>query len=218
MALAAGGEQLRARRGLRRARRSACCCCSASRWRWSTTCSTASATCCGMPARASTSPRSTAPAGRSAVLTVVLTAAIWFVGIGRWRMSDIDRRQRPAHSASRRARGLGSGKTGTDHFWCAARDRVALVLLVPWLVGLLVSLVGADLDAVRATIARPWNAMLLAAFVVAAVLARQARHAGGDRGLRAHAARIEVTLQLSSTSWPARSARSRRCSRSAASR
>ena len=35
------------------------------------------------------------------------------------------------------------------------------------LVGLLVSLVGAELDAVRGTIAKPWNAILLAGFVVA---------------------------------------------------
>jgi len=66
-----------------------------------------------------------------------------------------------------RARGLGSGKTGTEHFWIQRVTAVVLALLVPWLIGLLVSLVGADLDAVRTTIARPWNAILLAGFVVA---------------------------------------------------
>ncbi len=66
-----------------------------------------------------------------------------------------------------RARGLGSGKTGTEHFWIQRITAVALALLVPWLIGLLVSMVGADIDAVRASIARPWNAILLAAFVVA---------------------------------------------------
>lgn len=66
-----------------------------------------------------------------------------------------------------RARGLGSGKTGTEHFWVQRITAVALALLVPWLVGLLVSMVGADVDSVRAAIARPWNAILLSAFVVA---------------------------------------------------
>ena len=70
-------------------------------------------------------------------------------------------------TASPRARGLGSGKTGTDHWWVQRVTAVALMLLMPWLIGLLVSLVGAELDAVRAAIARPWNAILLAGFVVA---------------------------------------------------
>ena len=66
-----------------------------------------------------------------------------------------------------RARGLGSGKTGTEHFWVQRVTAVVLALLVPWLVGLLVSLAGAELGAVQSAIARPWNAILLAAFVVA---------------------------------------------------
>ena len=66
-----------------------------------------------------------------------------------------------------RARGLGSGKTGTGHWWQQRITSVALMLLVPWLIGLLVSLVGADLFTIRDVIARPWNAILLAAFVIA---------------------------------------------------
>jgi succinate dehydrogenase / fumarate reductase membrane anchor subunit len=66
-----------------------------------------------------------------------------------------------------RARGIGSGKNGTGHFWTQRVTAIALALLVPWLVGLLVSMVGADVEAVRAAIARPWNAILLSAFVVA---------------------------------------------------
>jgi succinate dehydrogenase / fumarate reductase membrane anchor subunit len=65
------------------------------------------------------------------------------------------------------ARGLGSGKTGTGHFWWQRVTAVALVLLVAWLLGLLVSLVGADLASVRAALARPWNAIAMAALVVA---------------------------------------------------
>ena len=47
-----------------------------------------------------------------------------------------------------RARGLGSGKSGTEHFWIQRVTAVVLALLVPWLIGLLVSLVGAEIDAI----------------------------------------------------------------------
>jgi succinate dehydrogenase / fumarate reductase membrane anchor subunit len=66
-----------------------------------------------------------------------------------------------------RARGLGSGKTGTSHFWYQRVTAVALMLLVPWLVWMLAGMAGGDVESVRATIARPWNAILLAAFSVA---------------------------------------------------
>ncbi|GAA4867243.1 succinate dehydrogenase, hydrophobic membrane anchor protein [Luteimonas vadosa] len=66
-----------------------------------------------------------------------------------------------------RARGLGSAKSGTSHFWWQRVTAIVLAILVPWLVGLLVSLVGADEFAVQATISRPWNAILLAVFVLA---------------------------------------------------
>lgn len=66
-----------------------------------------------------------------------------------------------------RARGLGSAKSGTGHFWWQRVTAIMLAVLVPWLVWLLVSLIGADLDAARAAIAKPWNAILLAIFVVA---------------------------------------------------
>jgi len=62
----------------------------------------------------------------------------------------------------KRARGLGSGKTGTGHFWWQRVTAIFLVLLVAWLIGLLVSFVGADLATVQAAIARPWNAIALA--------------------------------------------------------
>lgn len=66
-----------------------------------------------------------------------------------------------------RARGLGSAKSGTGHFWWQRVTAIMLAVLVPWLVWLLVSLIGADLDTARAAIAKPWNAILLAIFVVA---------------------------------------------------
>jgi succinate dehydrogenase / fumarate reductase, membrane anchor subunit len=65
-----------------------------------------------------------------------------------------------------RARGLGSGKTGTEHFWIQRVTAIALVFLVPWLVWTLASMAGGDVASVRALIARPWNAILLAAFSI----------------------------------------------------
>lgn len=93
------------------------------------------------------------------------------------------------------ARGFGSGKSGVGHWWTQRVTAVVLVLLVPWLVGLLVSLVGADLQAARLAIAEPWNAIPLAAFVIAAFW-----HA--KLGMQVviedyvHTRWIELTLQL----------------------
>lgn len=67
----------------------------------------------------------------------------------------------------KKARRLGSGKSGTGHFWWQRVTAVVLALLVPWLIGTLVSLVGADLAQVHAVFARPYNAILMALFVVA---------------------------------------------------
>ena len=67
----------------------------------------------------------------------------------------------------KKARRLGSAKSGTGHFWWQRVTAVVLALLVPWLVGTLVSLVGADLGQVHAVFSRPWNAILMAVFVMA---------------------------------------------------
>jgi len=66
-----------------------------------------------------------------------------------------------------RARGLGSGKTGTEHFWVQRVTAIALALLVPWLLYLLISMVGHDAAHAIALIREPINAILLAAFVIA---------------------------------------------------
>lgn len=94
-----------------------------------------------------------------------------------------------------RARGLGSGKTGTGHFWWQRVTAVALVPLVAWFIGTLLSLVGADLGTVRDTLARPWNAVLFASFAIAMFW-----HA--KLGLQVviedyvHARAVEIALQL----------------------
>lgn len=97
-----------------------------------------------------------------------------------------------------RARGLGSAKSGTGHWWWQRVTSVALLLLTPWLIGLLVSLVGAGHANVVATLARPLNAVLMAAFVVAVFWHCQ-------QGLQVviedyvHTRATEVTLQLLNT-------------------
>ena len=67
-----------------------------------------------------------------------------------------------------RAQGLGSAKSGTGHWWWQRVTAVLLVAVVPWLIGLLVSMVGADMESARNVIAKPWNLIILAAFVIAA--------------------------------------------------
>ena len=66
----------------------------------------------------------------------------------------------------KRARGLGSGKTGTGHFWWQRVTAIFLIPLMAWVVGLLVSFVGADLAAVQLAVARPWNAIALSLFAI----------------------------------------------------
>ncbi len=78
-----------------------------------------------------------------------------------------DSRGRDFRTPLARARGLGSAKSGVGHFWWQRVTAIVLALLVPWLVWLLVSLSGADLETARAAIAKPWNAILLSVFVVA---------------------------------------------------
>ena len=65
-----------------------------------------------------------------------------------------------------RARGLGSGKSGTGHFWWQRVTAVFLVPLVAWLLGLMMSFVGADIASVQVAIARPWNAIALSLFAI----------------------------------------------------
>lgn len=65
----------------------------------------------------------------------------------------------------KRARGLGSAKDGTGHFIAQRISSIALLFLSVYVIGLVISLVGADYVAVRATVAAPLHATLLIAFV-----------------------------------------------------
>lgn len=65
-----------------------------------------------------------------------------------------------------RAKGLGSAKDGTSHWWHQRLTAIALLLLTPWFVILMVGLLGDDLAVVRATLAQPLTAILMTAFVL----------------------------------------------------
>ncbi len=66
-----------------------------------------------------------------------------------------------------RVRGLGSAKDGTHHWWLQRLTAVALVPLTIYFLWLLLTLVGADQSEAQALLAKPRNAALLAAFVIA---------------------------------------------------
>ncbi|HQZ30567.1 MAG TPA: succinate dehydrogenase, hydrophobic membrane anchor protein [Arenimonas sp.] len=65
-----------------------------------------------------------------------------------------------------KAKGLGSAKDGTGHWWNQRLTAIALALLTPWFVVFAVGLLGAGQDAVRSAIAQPLPATLLSAFVL----------------------------------------------------
>lgn len=65
------------------------------------------------------------------------------------------------------ARGLGSAKSGTEHYIHQRLTATALVFLGLWFVYLLVSLVGVDYATAVETVAKPWNAVLLVGLLVA---------------------------------------------------
>jgi succinate dehydrogenase / fumarate reductase membrane anchor subunit len=65
-----------------------------------------------------------------------------------------------------RARGLGSAKSGTGHFWYQRVTAIFLAALTPWILGMLVALAGAEIGHVQATLAKPINAVPMALFVI----------------------------------------------------
>lgn len=95
----------------------------------------------------------------------------------------------------KRVRGLGSAKSGVAHWWRQRITAVVMLVLIPWLVGLFVSFVGADAESARLAVARPWNTVALMAFVIAGFW-----HA--KLGMQVviedyvHARWAEITLQL----------------------
>ena len=64
------------------------------------------------------------------------------------------------------ARGLGSSQSGVGHWWAQRVTAVALALLGVWFVLTVLCLLHADYATARAAVAKPWNALLLIAFVL----------------------------------------------------
>jgi succinate dehydrogenase / fumarate reductase, membrane anchor subunit len=65
-----------------------------------------------------------------------------------------------------RARGLGSAKEGVSHWMLQRVTALGLVFLTLWFVFTVVSLAHADFGTARATLAKPWNAVLLIALII----------------------------------------------------
>ena len=65
-----------------------------------------------------------------------------------------------------KARGLGSAKDGTHHFWVQRLTAIALIPLTIWFVAALVSLVGAGHGAVTDWLGRPVPAILMLLLIV----------------------------------------------------
>lgn len=65
------------------------------------------------------------------------------------------------------AKGLGSAKSGTGHFWWQRVTAVILALLVPYIVFLIARIGGGDAESLRAAIAQPWNAIIFSVFAIA---------------------------------------------------
>jgi succinate dehydrogenase / fumarate reductase membrane anchor subunit len=66
-----------------------------------------------------------------------------------------------------RARGMGSAKTGTGHWWAQRVTALALIPLVIWFVISMIIVTGADHEAALAFIGSPINAVLLTLLIIA---------------------------------------------------
>lgn len=66
-----------------------------------------------------------------------------------------------------RARGLGSAKSGTGHWWAQRLTALALIPLIIWFVISMISITGANHETALAFIASPINAVLLTLLIVA---------------------------------------------------
>lgn len=66
----------------------------------------------------------------------------------------------------KRARGLGSAQHGVGHWWTQRTTAIGLVVLGLWFVVLVLGLLHSDYATVRGAVAKPWNAVLLIAFLI----------------------------------------------------
>ena len=80
----------------------------------------------------------------------------------------------PTHAETRtplaKARGLGSAREGTTHFWRQRVTAVANIVLAVLLTVVILRLAGADHSTVKATLKSPLVALLLLAFIVSGLV------------------------------------------------
>jgi succinate dehydrogenase / fumarate reductase membrane anchor subunit len=69
-----------------------------------------------------------------------------------------------------RVRGLGSAKSGPEHFWMQRLTAVANLILVAFLIWLVVGLIGADHATVKRALAQPYYAIPLLLLVLSGVV------------------------------------------------
>jgi succinate dehydrogenase / fumarate reductase membrane anchor subunit len=68
-----------------------------------------------------------------------------------------------------RVEGLGSARSGTEHFWKQRVTATALIPLTIWFLAAMLGLVGADQTAVMAWLHAPVHAVLMILFILAAL-------------------------------------------------
>ena len=66
------------------------------------------------------------------------------------------------------ANGLGSARSGAHHFMVQRITAVALIGLGLWIVWIALEMLHMDYASARALIAKPWNAVLMVTFAIAA--------------------------------------------------
>ena len=66
----------------------------------------------------------------------------------------------------RKVRGLGSARGGTTHFWHQRLTSLSSIPLVLFFLGLLIALSGSTYEEVRATLANPFVAIVLALMLI----------------------------------------------------
>jgi succinate dehydrogenase / fumarate reductase membrane anchor subunit len=66
-----------------------------------------------------------------------------------------------------RVRGLGSAKSGTQHFWWQRLTGIALIPLTIWMVVALIYVAGANFEEARSFVASPLVTVLLLCLIVA---------------------------------------------------
>lgn len=66
----------------------------------------------------------------------------------------------------KRVRGLGSARSGTDHFWMQRLTALANIPLTIGFLCIVYAALGKDAAAARAVLARPFDAFIIALFVI----------------------------------------------------